>query len=258
MRGVAVVPNSMKALAPGSAYALVIGIDRYSQFPQLHTAVGDAKAVEAVLRQKYGFHTQLLLDAAASRAGIMTALSSYRRTLSPDANLLIYYAGHGLHDHDSDKVYWLPVDAEPDNSANWLLTDDITGEIRAIPAWHILVVADSCYAGGMTRGAEVQFNPTERTRFLEKQAAAKSRDLLSSGGNEPVSDTGGAGGHSVFAAAFIEGLDQMQYDRFTAAELFSTYVRIVVAGNSEQTPEYNFIRNSGHDAGDFIFVRQAH
>jgi hypothetical protein len=257
LRGVApVVEIPAPTAIAGPSYALIIGIDLYPQFPKLHTAVDDARAVEAILRQKYAFHTQMLLDAQADRGHIMTVLSSYRRTLSPDSNLLVYYAGHGLHDRESDKVYWLPVDAEPDNSANWLQTDDITSEIRAIPARHVLIVADSCYSGGMTRDAQALFTPIERSRFLEKVASAKSRDLLSSGGDEPVADAGGAGGHSVFAAALLRGLDQMDLDRFTAAELFSNYIRVIVAGNSDQTPEYNFIRNSGHDAGDFIFVRR--
>jgi hypothetical protein len=29
-----------------------------------------------------------------------------------------------------------------------------------------------------------------------------------------------------------------------------------VAGKSDQTPEYSPIRNSGHDAGDFVFIRR--
>lgn len=256
-RGVApVVETRAPAAVTGPSYALIIGINQYPRLPKLRTAVDDAKAVEAILRQKYAFHTRILLDAQADRSHIMTELSSYRRTLSPDSNLLIYYAGHGRHDRDSDKVYWLPVDAELDNTANWLQTDDITSEIRAIPARHVLIIADSCYSGGMTRGADSVFAPTEaqRSRFLEKAAAAKSRHLLSSGGDEPVDDAGGAGGHSVFAAALIRGLDQIDLDRFTAFELFSN-ISEIVAGNSDQTPEYNFIRNSGHDAGDFIFVR---
>jgi len=254
-RGLSTETAGQGAVA-GSSYALIIGIDRYTQFPQLHTAVKDAKAVEAILRQDYGFQTQLLLDEQADRGHIMTLMSRYRRTLTPDSNLLIYYAGHGIHDRESDKVYWLPVDAEPDNSANWLLTDDITSEIRAIPARHILVVADSCYAGGMTREAESLFTPEEHSRFLEKMASARSRDLLSSGGDEPVADAGGLGDHSVFAAAMLKGLESMQVDEFTGSELFSSYIRIAVAGQSEQAPEYTFIRNSGHDAGDFVFVRR--
>ncbi len=34
---------------------------------------------------------------------------------------MIYYAGHGNLDIDSDEGYWLPVDAEPDNQARVIL-----------------------------------------------------------------------------------------------------------------------------------------
>jgi len=108
----------------------------------------------------------------------------------------------------------------------------------------------------MTREAESLFTPEEHSRFLEKMASARSRDLLSSGGDEPVADAGGLGDHSVFAAAMLKGLESMQVDEFTGSELFSSYIRIAVAGQSEQAPEYTFIRNSGHDAGDFVFVRR--
>jgi hypothetical protein len=30
----------------------------------------------------------------------------------------------------------------------------------------------------------------------------------------------------------------------------------MVAGSSDQTPEYNIIRNSGHEGGDFVFKRK--
>jgi hypothetical protein len=43
---------------------------------------------------------------------------------------------------------------------------------------------------------------------------------------------------------------------FTASDLFYNSVLQRVAGNSAQTPEYEFIKNSGHDNGDFVFVRK--
>jgi len=45
----------------------------------------------------------------------------------------------------------------------------------------------------------------------------------------------------------------MEKQMFTAEELFYAHVKERVAGNAEQIPEYNIIRNSGHDGGDFIF-----
>jgi hypothetical protein len=42
---------------------------------------------------------------------------------------------------------------------------------------------------------------------------------------------------------------------FTADELFHQYIKERVAGKSDQTPEYNPLRNAGHESGDFVFVR---
>ena len=88
----------------------------------------------------------------------------------------------------------------------------------------------------------------------KKMQAKKSRTILASGGNEPVSDIGGKG-HSVFAAALLQGLNQTEKNSFSAEELFYDHIKERVAGNADQTPEYNVIRNSGHDGGDFVFKR---
>ncbi|MBI5749278.1 MAG: formylglycine-generating enzyme family protein, partial [Nitrospinae bacterium] len=79
-----------------------------------------------------------------------------------------------------------------------------------------------------------------------------SRTLMASGGNEPVADEGGSG-HSVFADAFLRALKEADKGIFTAEELFHGRVKSSVAGKSDQVPEYNDIKNSGHDGGDFIF-----
>ena len=237
----------------GRYYALVIGNNAYAALPKLKTAEADARAVEHLLRDTYGFQTKLLVN--ATRAQIVSVLSAYRRELPADASLLIYYAGHGVNDKETDKAYWLPVDAERDDQTNWIIADEITTGIKAIPARHVLVVSDSCYSGTLTRGlGEMLPRSSEREQFLRRMAAGRSRTLMASGGDEPVADSGGSG-HSVFAAALLRGLREMNKGQFTAAELFRAYVEESVAGRAAQTPEYNPLRNSGHESGDFVFVK---
>jgi len=236
----------------GGYYALVIGIDDYPFLPHLKTAVNDAKAVAELLRNQYGFQTDVLLN--PTRYQVMNALDSYSGRLSENSNLLVYYAGHGYYDSATAKAYWLPADAEPHNRANWIIADDITSEAQAVPARHVLIVSDSCYSGQLTRAANVVIAPHERSAYLEKMLQGKSRTLMASGGNEPVDDLG-SGGHSVFANAFLQGLSQMDQDVFTAADLFGNFVQPRVGGGSRQLPEYNPIRNSGHESGDFVFAR---
>jgi hypothetical protein len=206
----------------------VIGNDTYQYVRSLKTAMADARVIESILRERYGFDTKLLLN--ASRQDIFLAISYYRRNIDQNDNLLIYYAGHGYFDREADKAYWLPVDARREDSANWISADDITSNIRAVPAKHILIVSDSCYSGTIYRDLGVAVaEPIVRDRFLQKMLAGKSRTLMASGGNEPVAD-GGGDGHSVFARAFLTGLSQMDRSSFTASELFRDFVQERVAG----------------------------
>lgn len=236
----------------GRYYALVIGNNDYPFLNALKTAVTDAEEVAGILQTKFGFQINLMRN--ATREQILTALYEYRRELTESTSLLIYYAGHGHYDRDVDKAYWLPVDARRDNNVKWISADDVTTNIKGISAKHILIISDSCYSGMIPREGGLRLTPLERGRYLQKMIDGKSRILISSGGNEPVADEGGTG-HSVFARALLRGFEQVRNDVFTAEELFYQFIRESVAGKSDQTPQYSPIRNSGHDSGDFVFMR---
>jgi uncharacterized caspase-like protein len=235
----------------GQYHALIIGNNRYRSLPALKTAAMDARRLDHLLRTAYHFKTRVLLD--TNRAGILSALNDYRRTLQPTDNLLIYYAGHGWVDNAVDEGYWLPVDAESNNPVNWISNATITGAIRALPAKHVLVIADSCYSGKLTRGIK----PTIRTSdYLVRMATRRSRTVLTSGGLEPVLDSGGNGGHSVFAAALFDSLERNS-GVLDTAQIF-TDVRRAVTLSADQVPEYSDIRKAGHDGGDFLFVKKTY
>lgn len=248
----AIGPYQTSSLATGPYYALVIGNNNYKYLTKLQTAVNDANAIAQLLREHYGFQTKVLLD--ASRLQILDAIVEYRRELPENSNLLIYYAGHGHHDRDTDESYWLPVDAQNDSNSNWISADDITRDIRAISSAHVLVISDSCYSGYLAREGDAAIDPKERGAYLSKMLKSKSRTLMSSGGDEPVADAG-APGHSIFAATILESLIGIDAETFSAADLFHRYVQPAVAGRSDQLPQYSVIRNSGHAYGDFIFSR---
>ncbi len=253
-------------VAPGPYYALVIGIDNYPSLPRLTTAVHDAQAVGKLLESSYGFAGRVtyLFNQDATRARIMNALegpTGYGQTLSATDNLLIYYAGHGYNDTRTDKAYWLPYDAESVFSANHISADDLTTAIRGIASHHVLVISDSCYSGDLTRGADDDLTSSRgEEAFVRRMLAAPSRNLLASGGNEPVSDAG-PDGHSVFAAALLRVLADQPGPLFTAADLADP-VKKMVRAHSGQIPEYFRIGNSMPrdfpiDLGDFVFARSA-
>ena len=179
-------------------------------------------------------------------------MSELRASLAYDTNLLIYCAGCGAVDPVTERGYWLLVEAEQNNPANWVLDDDITDMLKAIPTRHILVIADSCHSGTLVHAAPVDLETWEDRRdWLKRIVENCSQTALASGGLESVADAG-SGGHSVFAAALLDVL-QENSEIIAAHEGFAPVCKSVVL-NANQTPLYSDIYLAGHDGGDFIFA----
>ena len=253
----AAAPLNAQGIALGNYYALIIGNDAYQKLPVLKTPVADAKAVEQVLREHYGFKTRLLLN--ATRYQTLSALNDLRERLTPQDNLLIYFAGHGELDTVNDRGNWLPVDAELDSSANWISNVAITDILNAMQATHIMVVADSCYSGTMTGTSVPRYSEalpaSEQKEWLETVVTLRARTVLTSGGVEPVLDVGG-GGHSIFARAFVDAL-RHNTQLLEGYTLYRDVLKNVSAEaralDRQQTPEYAPILHAGHEAGEFFF-----
>jgi hypothetical protein len=248
----AVTPADAPSEPPafGSYHALVIGINAYHHWSKLRTAVNDAQAVAQMLRHNYGFDVTLLID--ASHTDIFKAFHRLRDKLTERDNLLIYYAGHGKEDRYEEQGYWIPIDADSTLHDKWISNPTILDTLKAVQAKHVMVVADSCFAGTLGRGtaSTVPFQGP-RDVYFTRLAQMHVRTALLSGGVEPVEDTGGRG-HSVFARAFLTALAENRAV-ITGQELFTKISR-PVGGGSNQTPVYRDLIKAGHEAGDFLFV----
>ena len=257
--GIIGLPLPRQAISFGKYHALVIGSNDYRNLPPLKTAVNDAKEVARVLRTQYGFQVTLLLN--ANRYDILTALNTLREKLTDEDNLLIYYAGHGELDQRNQEGHWLPVDAEPKSTAYWIPNSTLTPILNTMTVKQLLVVADSCYAGTLTRSALGQLDPgvsvQEKLKLIQVMAKRRSRVVMTSGGVEPVIDNVG-GEYSIFARPLIELL-QANVGAISGQDIFSRLqLRVAASAQSadaRQIPQYAPIKGAGHESGDFFFVR---
>ncbi len=242
----------------GNYHALIIGNTKYENLSNLSTPANDARDVEKVLRTRYGYKTTLLLD--ANRYQILSAMNKLRESLTEKDNLLIYYAGHGELDSVNLRGFWLPIDAEPDNSANWISNVAITDMLNIMSAKHILVIADSCYSGSLTRAAIARMrsgmSEEKRKKWYKVMSAAKTRTVLTSGGVKPVLDSAG-GDHSIFAQAFLDVLNGNQ-GILEGFDLYRKIQKRVKAEtkrlNVDQNPQYAPLKFAGHEAGEYFFL----
>lgn len=239
----------------GDYHALVIGNSAYKSLPALTTAASDAAALGELLEDRYRFDVTVLED--ATTLDILSAFAELRKRLDPGDNLVIYYAGHGELDTATGLGYWLPVDAAREDRTNWISSREVSMQLELLPARHVLIIADSCYAGALTRSALARLDGAEdRDAAIRELLDRRSRTALTSGGLAPVLDTGG-GGRSIFARSLLDALAQTNEPVETARLWTAVKARVMHDTRTlpqQQVPDYAPIRHAGHEGGEFFFV----
>ena len=259
--GLPLVRSEQKASLP--AYrALVIGINQYAQFggdgwQTLNSARLDAEEIAKTLADNYGFHVQTLLDGEASRGAILNALDEMAISGADGADL-IYFAGHGYFDDKLQEGYWIPADARKSVDGrqakeDWLWNSTITRLINASQARHVLVMSDACYSGSLFRGGDEPLVAHSGQAWYERAISKPSRYLITSGGLEPVLDSGA--GHSVFAQEVLDYLSHGDRNVFSSNDL-GLALREEVAKLTGQMVQMGPLPVSSHAGGEFVFVRQ--
>jgi formylglycine-generating enzyme required for sulfatase activity len=251
-RGLALPPISPAGTqVQGKNWLLAIGIDRYSHWPTLKTAVRDARAVRNILTDRYYFNPEQvveLYDEQATRGAIIRELRNLARQVGPEDSLVIYYAGHGHLDSITKRGSWIPVESDTRRAGAWLSNGDIKAylSVEAIKAKHILLISDSCFAGDFFRGYR-NLSPLVTPDAIKKAWRLTSRQVITSGGLEPVSDDG-FGGHSVFAHFLLNALARNEKPYLISSDLFPD-IRAGVAENADQLPSFGSLRDTGGQQG---------
>jgi metacaspase-1 len=132
--------------------ALCIGINNYPGFTNdLKGCVNDAIDWEVLLLHA-GFETRKILDNQATRKNMLDGLEDLVVNASPGDEVVFTYSGHGtsVTDHSGDEIdgYDEALVAYDGN----ILDDELRTILqKSQKDVHIVVVADSCFSGTVTR-----------------------------------------------------------------------------------------------------------
>jgi hypothetical protein len=229
-------------------YALIIAVEDYDdpEINDLEQPLADATKFSTLLNKEYNFEREnITFLRNPTKADIIGTLHQMRDVITPEDNLLIYYAGHGWWDEEMETGYWLPKNATRSNPVDWIPNTDLTNYLNVLKSKHTLLIADACFSGGIfvSRAA---FN---NVGSVEKLYKLTSRKAMTSGTLKEVPDK------SVFIEYLIKRLDNNRQKYLPSEELYSS-MREAVINNSPNVPRYGTIQNVGDEGGDFIFIRR--
>jgi hypothetical protein len=230
-------------------YGLVIGINDYEDHDlhDLDNPIQDASKLHKALLENYTFEPgNVTLLKNPDRDDIVFALDDLAKRVTPDDNVLIFYAGHGYWDERSNVGYWLPSDAYMSNTANWFRNSTLVDYLKMIDSKHTLLITDACFAGSIFKTRSGFAKPDRAYEILYEQS---SRKAMTSGALTEVPD------RSYFTRYLVERLEDNEESYLSSEQLFSSF-RIAVINNSDAIPMYGEIRNVGDEGGDFIFLKK--
>lgn len=244
-------PQTNTTTVLGENYLFVVGINNYKSWNPLTGAVNDAKEFKQLMTGGFNFklsNTHELYNEAATYERIDSVFMLLIDKLTPQDNLIVYFAGHGIMDKKLLRTgYWIPVDARFNKSTtDYIPNSRIKDYLEALKCKHAIVFADCCYAGGFfkTRGEK----STEGNRL----ESLRSRWMFCSGREEEVADQMIGKENSPFAYFLFQTLKSTGEAGISIPDLYQQ-VKTSVANNSKQTPVAGPVMETGDEGGSFIF-----
>ncbi|MEO0692186.1 MAG: caspase family protein [Pseudomonadota bacterium] len=150
----------LPAFAATRTFGLVIGIDNYDHISDLDGAVNDALDIADALTG-IGAEVTVLLNHDASRDAILSNWRSLADKVGPGDRLVVSYAGHGSNepehypgneDDGRDETLILSGFSPYGADAGERIRDDEIAELIALtPDTQIIIVADACHSGTLSR-----------------------------------------------------------------------------------------------------------
>ena len=245
-----------------NSYALIIGIDKYENVPNLDYAVSDANSIASLLKDNFNFpskNVKVLLNNEATYLNIRESLDEISSLAKENDRVLIFFAGHGLTNDlpgGGEMGYILPIDGKRDKLfATSIPMEDMKRISSMSQSKHMLFLIDACYGGLAATGARGLSSTTPN--FIDKITSDKSRQIITAGGRGEQVIEKSEWGHSAFTMNLIRGLKNgkadFNGDGYITADELGLFLKdkVSIDSGNQQTPQS---RRYTSQEGEFVFV----
>ncbi|MBL9104150.1 MAG: caspase family protein [Myxococcales bacterium] len=191
-----------------TAYALIIGIEKYRDVTPATGARADAERFAELTRQTFGVpeeHVRVLLDDRATRTDIVKQVRWLQTNVPAGGRIYVYFSGHGAPDPTSGVSYIVPYDGDPQYlGESALKMADILADLEKTKAKDVLAIADSCFSGA--GGRSVLAPGTRPLVHVEPVKAAARVALLSASSGAEISGPAPDGKGGLFSKYLMQAL----------------------------------------------------
>jgi uncharacterized caspase-like protein len=249
-----------------NSFAVIIGINEYTKSKPLRYAAKDAKEINKLLVNKFGFkekNIRLLINNEATLVSIKQTLYEVAGLAKANDRVLIFFSGHGqTHTTKSGKQigYLIPVNGDIKvPTLTGIPMDDIIILCES-DAKHVLFLMDACYSGLMAereKGLDISEDDEYHFYNISQNTA---RQIITAGNGEQEVIEGDKWQNSAFTHNLLNALNNWEVDKnnngFITASQLGAYLIEKVTNDTQkdQTPQVERIIQR-NQKGEFIFFQ---
>ena len=231
-----IVTGDERLRRKGTTYIVSAGVNQYQRNPffrNLRYAVADADGFAAELKNQQErlrryerVEVVKLTDAAATKAGILGALSQLAEKVEPEDAVIFYFAGHGLA--AAGQFYLIPHDFSGENAtaqsdaqavlermlaARGISDRELAQAFEGVDAGQLSMIIDACNSGQALGGERDGYGPMN-AKGLAQLAYEKGMYILTAAQSFQAAQEVNVLGHGLLTYVLVdEGLKQSAADR---------------------------------------------
>lgn len=155
-----------------NTFALIISNEEYDMAANVDNATNDGLAFREYCLHTFGIPDDNIRQYSNLSFGKMrkafTDMLDLAEMLNGQANLIIYYAGHGIPDNKTKDAFLMPIDADGTDTSICMSLADLYNKINSTQLNRCVLFLDACFSGAQ-RGGDmivaargVKLKPTEK------------------------------------------------------------------------------------------------
>ncbi|MDC0720738.1 caspase family protein [Nannocystis bainbridge] len=206
---------SMVSASPQpTAYALIVGIEKYRDVTPAGGARSDAEKFAELARVTLGVpedNIKVLLDDRASRTDIAKQMRWLQANVPSGGRVYFYFSGHGAPEPTTGVSYIVPFDGDPQYLKDTAIPmTEVLGDLEKTKAKDVLAMADSCFSGA---GGRSVLAPGTRPLVRIEDVKPQTRvAMLSASSGAEISGPAADGSGGLFSKYLIEAIGSGQGD----------------------------------------------
>ena len=138
-----------------NTFAFIIANEKYDVVSKVDYANNDGKIFAEYCKKTLGLPTDnVKLNENATYGKMLQTIRLIKKTAeyNANANIILYYAGHGIPNDETKDAFLLPVDADGKQTEGCYSLNRLFKELGELKARQVVVFLDACFSGAKRDG----------------------------------------------------------------------------------------------------------